>query len=76
MSKNSRQLASFSEYCREHPTERLLQAMRNWLGVDFLLTADYDKQFGEEGHTTTWDTDTIKDTFYDIDTLRELAKEV
>ena len=31
MSKNSRQLASFTEYCREHPEQRFFQALRNWI---------------------------------------------
>lgn len=32
MSKNSRLVASFSEYCREHPDQRFWQALVNWSG--------------------------------------------
>jgi len=37
MSKNSRLIAWFSEYCREHPKERFWQALRNWSKKDFIL---------------------------------------
>jgi len=36
MSKNSRLLASFTAYCREHPDERFWQALRNWSPYAFL----------------------------------------
>lgn len=36
MSKNSRLLAMFTEYCREHPSERFWQALRNWSCYNFI----------------------------------------
>lgn len=39
MSKNSRLLAWFSDYCRQHPEERFWQALRNWSGSAFILKA-------------------------------------
>ena len=76
MSKNSTILAWFAEYCRRHPSERLWQALRNWAGVDFVLIAKHDPKFGQLGHDTPWDVETIRDTFYDDDTKRELGMEV
>lgn len=50
-SKNAEKLASFTAYCKEHPSDRFMQAVRNWLRVDYLYS-----QTGCEP---------IKDTFYD-----------
>ena len=34
---NSEVLASFAEYCKEHPDERFWQALRNWSGYPFIF---------------------------------------
>lgn len=48
----------FIQYLKDHPNERLCQALRNFLGVPYLLTAqNYNPELGEY--------EEIKDTFYD-----------
>jgi hypothetical protein len=32
-------LLDFARYCEDHPQERFWQALRNWAGVNFILTA-------------------------------------
>lgn len=32
-------LGDFTEYCREHPSERFWQALRNWSGHNFILAS-------------------------------------
>jgi len=57
-SKNNELLMDFSFYCISNPRERFFQALRNWSGMPFVLTAtgyDFDK-----GVYTG-----IQDTFYD-----------
>jgi hypothetical protein len=39
-SKNSEILASFAEYCEEHPDERFWQALFNWARVGYILLSD------------------------------------
>jgi hypothetical protein len=51
MSKNSRLLASFSIYCREHPEMRFFQALRNWSGYDYIIA----KKDGVETDTFYWE---------------------
>lgn len=58
MTRNSKTLASFIEYCNNHPEERFWQALRNWVGFAFIVVSDYppfDQNFGEN---------TVEDTFY------------
>ena len=47
-------LADFVKYCDKHPEQRFWQALRNWLGVNFIFTSPlrlpYDNQ--------------MEDTFY------------
>lgn len=38
--RNSKVLASFVTYCNAHPFERFWQALRNWSGQNFILTAN------------------------------------
>lgn len=56
-SKNQKLLASFSEYCLEHPEQRFWQALRNWAKVGFILKAK-TFNFNEDKY------EDIKDTFY------------
>ena len=37
--RNSLVLKSFVIYCKAHPEERFWQALRNWSGQNFILTA-------------------------------------
>lgn len=56
--KNSIKLSSFTRYCLANPEMRFWQALRNWAGVNFILTAkslDFDSGEFKD----------IKDTFYD-----------
>lgn len=38
--RNSEVLASFVRYCQENPEHRFWQALRNWSGYHFILTAE------------------------------------
>lgn len=49
-------LDSFTEHCRDHPTERFWQALRNWAGVNFILASNAT-DYAERGRQA-------KDTFY------------
>jgi hypothetical protein len=43
--RNSEVLTDFIAYCLLHPDERFWQALRNWVGVKFIVFAsrfDYD----------------------------------
>lgn len=33
-------LDDFADYCRDHPTERFWQALRNWSGYGFILATN------------------------------------
>mgnify|MGYP001561340580 CR=1 FL=1 len=52
--KNEKLLKEFTAYCELHSELRFHQALRNWMGVSFLLTSDRLPD-GVEG---------LKDTFY------------
>ena len=52
MSKNSTQLVSFTEYCRQHPDERFWQALRNWSGYVRIYGIEPDKDPGEAEQDT------------------------
>lgn len=49
-------LDSFTEYCRENPTERFWQALRNWAGVSFI--------YASSGHGDAARKEKARDTFY------------
>ena len=49
--KNSKLLTDFVKYATSHPDERFWQALRNWVGVDFVEIRKTKENFG-------------KDTFY------------
>lgn len=58
MTRNEKQLKSFTMYCKQNPEERFWQALRNWSGSPFILRAD----------VLDFDTDEFsgtKDTFYE-----------
>lgn len=55
-SKNQKSLASFVDYCLEHPEERFWQALRNWSGNDYILKSN---------NVECLKCKHIKDTFYD-----------
>ncbi len=55
-SKNEKLLNDFLIYARSHPELRLWQALRNWSGKNFILTADELLGSGKF--------DGIEDTFY------------
>lgn len=48
-SRNQQSLASFSEYCLDHPEQRFFQALRNWFGVGFIYADNHDTFYWEEG---------------------------
>jgi hypothetical protein len=54
MNKNKKVLDSFVKYCNKHPEQRFWQALRNWVGVNFIFVSQvrlpYDNQ--------------LQDTFY------------
>lgn len=52
--KNKELLESFSEYCIAHPEQRFFQALRNWVGVGYIFTADERPE----------DMSKLTDTFY------------
>lgn len=56
--KNGKLLASFIQYCTDHPEERFWQALRNWAGVNYILVAK-TMLTGPE-----WGWSDIQDTFY------------
>lgn len=56
--RNSKQLASFVNYCLKNPEQRFFQALRNWAQVAFILKA---KGYDFERGTYT----DIEDTFYE-----------
>ncbi len=33
MDKNKKQLESFTKYCKENPSQRFFQALRNWIQI-------------------------------------------
>jgi hypothetical protein len=39
-SRNAETLADFVAYCKEHPSDRFWQALRNWSGHDFIYACD------------------------------------
>lgn len=47
------EIAAFAAYCRDHPSERFWQALRNWSGHNFILAASNRE-----------DRSTYRDTFY------------
>lgn len=55
--RNEKQLASLTEYCVSHPSERLWQAIRNWAGVSAVFVSKH----GEEGYEDTfyWEDDVL-----------------
>jgi len=57
MNKNKKLLDNFVAYCQQHPEERFWQALRNWVGKDFILVT-------KKGVDRTELNDTIEDTFY------------
>lgn len=56
MSRNSKELESFTEYCLANPEERFFQALRNWSKVDYIGKGSFTR----EG--IAWE-----DTFYEED---------
>lgn len=38
--RSSEELAEFTRYCHEHPTQRFWQALRNWSGHNFIYATD------------------------------------
>lgn len=51
-------LESFTDYCRDHPTERFWQALRNWAGVNFILASnatEYSMRKVNAQDTFYWD---------------------
>lgn len=58
MTRNSKTLASFVKYCKEHPYERFWQALRNWSGYHFILAGNWAGVVGitkEEHDTFNWE---------------------
>ena len=40
MKETKELLNSFKNYCNKYPHERFYQALKNWMGVNFLLVAE------------------------------------
>ena len=55
--RHQKKLDSFIAYCKQHPSERFWQALRNWANVAFIFTADGSKM-GDDTYKN------LKDTFY------------
>ena len=58
MNKNEEMLKDFVRYCRLNKDERFFQALRNWLGVPYILISNRSprlKGFGRKN---------CEDTFY------------
>lgn len=51
-------LQSFIEHCKQYPTERFWQALRNWSGRNFILACDNKENIGagEYDDTFYWKT--------------------
>lgn len=49
-------LDDFTDYCKDHPSERFWQALRNWSGQAFIMAvksgSDYDR--AHPGDTFYW----------------------
>lgn len=57
MSKNSKVLDSFVEYCNNHPDERFWQALRNWSGFPFIMATNWKAGIGNRSiHDYDFDT--------------------
>jgi hypothetical protein len=48
--RNAKVLESFAAYCEEHPEFRFWQALRNWVGFNYVLVSDSHQN--------------LRDTFY------------
>jgi hypothetical protein len=51
-------LDSFTDYCRDHPTERFWQALRNWSRFNYVLVSnatDYAERKEKALDTFYWD---------------------
>jgi hypothetical protein len=57
MARSDQLLNDFTEYCRQHPTERFWQALRNWSGHNFILASNVKDAI-------VHDELPIQDTFY------------
>ena len=55
----------FINYLKEHPDERLWQALRNWSGHDFIFAGNLSNRLGGTEHAIVDGVKTyVKDTFY------------
>lgn len=65
MSKNSKQLNSFTKYCKKHPEERFWQCLRNWDKAGFILRSNvFDIDMFDNVWVESHPEFDIKDTFY------------
>lgn len=63
-SRNSLVLASFVEYCAEHPQFRFWQALRNWCQHGHVLVCpNHPEDWNYQGNLGQLQSD-LKDTFY------------
>lgn len=61
LSGNSILLQSFADYCKQHPTERFWQALRNWSGYPFIYGSNLNAGAMKNPETE------LEDTFYKED---------
>lgn len=59
MTRNSKLLQEFSEYCNSNTDQRFWQALRNWSGADYIMCCN-----GDEFDVRTADDMGMKDTYY------------
>ena len=64
MSKNQKQLESFTKYCEDNPEHRFFQALRNWNQIEnpkehFILTGELSESDTNDEMWTN-----LEDTFY------------
>lgn len=66
-SKNAQSLASFTQYCLDHPEERFYQALRNWSGHDFIFAGNLTNRLGKPKEQAVIDGQKVyvRDTFND-----------
>ena len=61
MNKNKKLLDSFAKRCKENPSERFWQALRNWSEYDSILGAFNNKNLEDPIYN---ECQTCQDTFY------------
>ncbi len=53
--RNSTVLASFVAYCKANPELRFWQALRNWVGYNFIWVSDFPTDAPDLRDTFSWE---------------------